>query len=124
MSQFGTVFFLYKQHFGCHDFRFKTFRDLLIKDLIKILKNKTATELFQLKKYSKKSNQREDHLRDDHFEEPIPLPPNFKRQKKFKNSMQCYKQKTRKQTSIQCQKCKVPLCPLCFKDFHAAQPEG
>jgi len=113
-------FFLYKQHFGCPEFRFKIYRDLLIKDLIKIPKNKTATELFQLKKYSKKSSQREDHLRDDHYEEPIPLPPNFKRPKKFKNCVQCYKQKTRKQTSIQCQKCKVPLCPLCFKDYHAA----
>lgn len=117
-------FFLYRQHFGCHDFRFKIYRDLLIKDLIKIPKNKTATEVFQLKKYSRKSSQREDHLRDDHFEEPIPLPPNFKRQKKFKNCVQCYKQRTRKQTSIQCQKCKVPLCPLCFKDYHAAQPKG
>lgn len=116
-------FYIYKQHFDCPDFRFKVYRDLLIKDLIKIPKNTTATEFFQLKNKSRKSSRGED-LREGHFEEPIPLPPNYKRQKKFKNCVQCYKQKTRKQTSIQCQTCKVPLCPLCFKDYHAAQPEG
>jgi len=116
-------FFLYKQHFDCSDLRFKVYRDLLIKDLIKIPKNTTSTEFFQLKKNSRKSS-RGDDLREGHFEEPIPLPPNFKRQKKFKNCAQCYKQKNRKQTSIQCQKCKVPLCPLCFKEYHAAQPQG
>jgi len=114
-------FFLYKQHFGFADLRFKVYRDFLILDLIKIPKNTTATELFQLKKNSRKSSRGED-LREDHFEEPIPLPANYKRQKKFKNCAQCYKQQKRKQTSIQCQKCKIPLCLLCFKDYHDAQP--
>jgi len=75
-------FFLYKQHFDCPDLRFKIYRDLLIKDLIKIPKNTTATEFFQLKKHSRKSSRGED-LREGHFEEPIPLPPNYKRQKKI-----------------------------------------
>lgn len=49
-------FFLYKQHFGCSGLRFKVYRDLLIKDFIKIPKTTTATELFQLKKNSRKSS--------------------------------------------------------------------
>lgn len=47
-------FYIYKKHFGCPDLRFKVYRDLLIKDLIQIPKNITATELFELKKRVKK----------------------------------------------------------------------
>lgn len=43
----------------------------------------------------------------------------IKKKKYFKNYVQWYEQKNRKQTSIQCKKYQVPLCPLCFKDYHA-----
>jgi len=64
------------------------------------------------------------NVHEDHYKIPIPLPSNYKRKKYFKNCAQRYKQKERKQTSIQCQICQVPLYPFCLKDYHAAQSEG
>lgn len=92
-----NTFYIYKTYFKKPDYRFKDFRDSLIKDLINIPQNITAIELFDLKKKKpKQSTVRSD--RGEHYEESIPLPPDYKTTKYFKNCVQCYKSKIRKQT--------------------------
>lgn len=116
-------YFLYLQNIfqKARLYRFKDFKDSLIKDLINIPQNITAIELFDLKKKKpKQSTVRSD--RGEHYEETIPLPPDYKRKKYFKNCVQCYKSKIRKQTQFQCKMCRVALCPPCFEKYHVQSP--
>lgn len=105
-------YFIYKKHFNTN-ISFKQFRDLLIKNLIGIPMQTTATDLFQIKKTKIQAPE------NNHYAEKIPVPKNYKRQTYFKNCIQCYKTKIRKQTSFQCKVCGKPLCPgKCFEEWH------
>ena len=60
-----------------------------------------------------------DRLRgkNGHFLENNPVPEG--RKAFYKRCTVCLKHGTRKETKFQCDKCKVPLCPVpCFKDYH------
>jgi hypothetical protein len=71
---------------------------------LKISPTVTATELFHLE--NKKNRKQPNEALDDkqHYQESISVPINFKRSKCFKNCKQCTKNKTRKQTQLQCKK--------------------
>jgi|UniRef100_A0A2S2Q116 hypothetical protein len=113
-----NTFFIYKKHFSPKNLRFKDFRDSLIKHFLQIPLQATCDQLFN--KLKPKTNRSDINVPDNaHFQEPIPLPKNFKRKKYFKNCIVCFKKKERKQTSFQCKICKVPLCAgKCFEDYH------
>jgi len=73
----------------------------------------TATDLFKIKKTKIQAPE------NNHYAEKIPVPQNYKRHTYFKNCIQCYKTKIRKQTSFQCKVCGKPLCPgRCFEEWH------
>lgn len=105
-------YFIYKKHFNTN-LSFKQFRDLLIKNVIGLPIQTTATDLFKIKKTTIQAPE------NNHYAEKIPVPKNYKRQTYFKNCIQCYKTKIRKQTSFQCKVCGKPLCPgKCFEEWH------
>lgn len=105
-------YFVYKKRFDVN-VSYKQFRDLLIKNFIGLPNQTTALELFKHKKKPK------DAPENNRYAEKITLPQNFKRQTYFKNCNQCYKNKTRKQTSFQCKSCGTLLCPRkCFEEWH------
>lgn len=107
-------FYIYKKHFNAPNMKFKQFRDLIIKNLIKLPNNVTANELFVLNKKPSIPSA------TNHYQEKIPLPQHYKRTTYLKNCIQCYKtNKTRKQTSFQCKQCAKPLCAgNCFEVYH------
>jgi hypothetical protein len=109
-----NTFFIYKIRFDCGSMRFKDFRDILIKSMLKVPLDKTALQFF------KNLNEKEPKKRlSGHYHEKIRSPPNFKREVYYKNCKVCTKNKIRKQTQYQCRECDVPLCVgICFEDFH------
>jgi len=100
----------YKKHFNTN-LSFKQFHDQLIKNLIGLPMQTTATDLFKIKKTKTQAPE------NNHYAEKIPVPKNYKRKTYFKNCIQCYKTSIRKQTSFQCKICGKPLCPgKCFEE--------
>lgn len=72
MSLYGTHFTSIKKQFNTPNLKFKDFRDILIKNLIKLPKKMTANELFVLQKYPSKPPV------TNHYQEKIPLPEYYK----------------------------------------------
>lgn len=131
-----NAFYVFKKYFKNDvKYSFLTFREELIKQLIKLDNNMKGTDLFKKGSFfasrrteDKKKTQRQTfeeprrstQVSQKHWPEDIPVSEDSKRKVKYLNCSLCYKKKKRKETRYRCKGCtaKTPLCATCFEEWH------